>query len=239
MIDKFVAIIPAAGSGERFSEDIPKQFLNIGRRSVLELSIKPLLDFSECIGICLSVAADDQHHKSIDFIKNQKISIVEGGSTRMQSVRSGVMFWSKSILPFKNILVHDSVRPCLRSSDVRSLLESMNSNKVDGVILGTSCSDTIKQVNKKDLRIERTLDKESLWTAFTPQVFKKEVLIEATLNVNLKDKIFSDEASLVESIKGKLKITQGSKDNLKITFPDDINLAKSILMSQGRMENSS
>ena len=236
MIDNFVAIIPAAGSGDRFSEDVPKQFLSIGGRSILELSIEPLLDFSECFGICIVVAPNDQYHKSLRISKNSKVSIVEGAGTRMLSVANGVLFWKESGLSFKNILIHDSVRPCLRSSEVRTLLESMCNTKIDGVILGSSCSDTIKEVNKKDLTIKRTLDRDKLWTAFTPQIFKQEVLINATINTVHHDKIFTDEASLVEANGGKLKMIQGSKDNLKITLPEDINLAKSILMSHGRLE---
>lgn len=236
MIEGFVAIVPAAGSSNRFSGDVPKQFLQIGHRSILELSIKPLLDFSECLGICLVVAPNDQYHKSLKILENPKTSIIEGGGSRMQSVINGILFWKDSGLTFKNILIHDSVRPCLRSSDVRALLESMEKTDLDGVILGSSCSDTIKEINEKDLSIKRTLDRKKIWTAFTPQIFRKESLIEAALNKTFQGKVFTDEASLIEANNGKLKMIQGSKDNLKITFPDDINLAKSILISQGRME---
>ena len=236
MIDSFVTIVPAAGSGDRFSDDVPKQFLTIGDKSILDLSIEPLLDFSECLGICIVVAPDDQYHKSLKICENPKISIIEGGITRMSSVTNGVLFWKDSGLSFKNILVHDSVRPCLRSSEVRVLLESMSVTDIDGVILGSSCSDTVKEINKKDLSIRRTLDRERLWTAFTPQIFKKEVLFNATIENTHDDKIFTDEASLVEVNGGKLKMIQGSKDNLKITLPEDINLAKSILISHGRLE---
>ena len=86
------------------------------------------------------------------------------------------------------------------------------------------------------MSIKRTLDRKKIWTAFTPQIFRKESLIEAALNKTFQGKVFTDEASLIEANNGKLKMIQGSKDNLKITFPDDINLAKSILISQGRME---
>ena len=86
------------------------------------------------------------------------------------------------------------------------------------------------------MRVKKTLDRNKLWTAFTPQIFRKEILVEATLNKALQDKIFTDEASLVEANNGKLKMIQGSNDNLKITFPNDLNLAKTILMSQGRVE---
>ena len=189
-----------------------------------------------CLGICLVVAPNDQYHKSLNVIKNSKTSIIEGGITRMQSVINGVLFWKDSNLPFKNILVHDSARPCLRSSDLRTLLESMDRVEIDGLVLGSYCTDTIKEVRTKDLRVKKTLDRNKLWTAFTPQIFRKEILVEATLNKALQDKIFTDEASLVEANNGKLKMIQGSNDNLKITFPNDLNLAKTILMSQGRVE---
>ena len=80
------------------------------------------------------------------------------------------------------------------------------------------------------------MDRTRLWRAFTPQIFKRNILIKAACKKNLKQD-FNDEASLVEANQGRLKMVQGSKDNIKLTFPEDIVLIKSILISQGRMEN--
>jgi len=233
-MNNFVAIVPAAGNSSRYSGEIPKQFLTIDGRTVLELSIRPLLDFSECLGVCVLVPAEDQYHKNIEIRDNPKIFLVEGGTSRIDSVAKGVKFWQQSEMSYDYILIHDAARPCLRSSDVQQLLDSIDI-ETDGVVLGIPCSDTIKRLSAKDSFILETVDRSDLWRAFTPQIFKKEVLQMNTTEENM-DKEFTDEASLVEANGGKLKMVKGFEDNIKLTFPEDLGLIKSILSSQGRLE---
>ena len=234
-MNNFVAIIPAAGDSSRYSGEVPKQFLKIDGRTVLELSIKPLLDFSECLGVCVLVPPEDQYHKALEIKDNPKIFLVEGGTSRIDSVSKGVKFWQQSELSYDYILIHDAARPCLRSSDVQQLLTSID-GEVDGVVLGIPCSDTIKKVSAEGSLILNTLDREKLWRAFTPQIFRKEVLQKNALEENI-EKEFTDEASLVEANGGKLKMVKGFEDNIKLTFPEDLGLIKSILSSQGRLES--
>ena len=234
-MNNFVAIIPAAGDSSRYSGEIPKQFLRVDGRTVLELSIKPLLDFSECLGVCVLVPPEDQYHKALEIKDNPKIFLVEGGTSRIDSVSKGVKFWQQSELSYDYILIHDAARPCLRSSDIQQLLESIDS-EVDGVVLGTPCSDTIKKVSVEGSLILNTLDRSKLWRAFTPQIFRKEVLQKNALEENIV-KEFTDEASLVEANGGKIKMVKGFEDNIKLTFSEDLGLIKSILSSQGRLEN--
>jgi len=231
----FVAIIPAAGNSSRFSGEVPKQFLKVGGRTILELSIKPLLDFSECLGVCVLVPPEDQYHKAFEMRGNSKIFLAEGGSSRIDSVAKGIKFWQKSELSYDYILIHDAVRPCLRSSDVQQLIDSIN-HEVDGVVLGVPCSDTIKKVSTESSLILKTPDRSKLWRAFTPQIFRKEVLEENALEENM-EKEFTDESGLVEANGGKLKMVKGFEDNVKLTFPEDLSLIKSILSSQGRLES--
>ena len=234
-MNNFVAIIPAAGDSSRYSGEIPKQFLRVDGRTVLELSIKPLLDFSECLGVCVLVPPEDQYHKALEIKDNPKIFLAEGGTSRIDSVAKGVKFWQQSELSYDYILIHDAARPCLRSSDIQQLLESIDS-EVDGVVLGIPCTDTIKKVSAKGSLILNTLDRSKLWRAFTPQIFRKEVLQKNALEENI-EKEFTDEASLVEANGGKLKMVKGFEDNIKLTFPEDLGLIKSILSSQGRLES--
>ena len=234
-MNNFVAIIPAAGDSSRYSGEIPKQFLRVDGRTVLELSIRPLLDFSECLGVCVLVPPEDQFHKALEIKDNPKIFLAEGGTSRIDSVAKGVKFWQQSELSYDYILIHDAARPCLRSSDIQQLLESIDS-EVDGVVLGIPCSDTIKKVSAKGSLILNTLDRSKLWRAFTPQIFRKEVLQKNALEENI-EKEFTDEASLVEANGGKLKMVKGFEDNIKLTFPEDLGLIKSILSSQGRLES--
>jgi len=234
-MNNFVAIIPAAGDSSRYSGEIPKQFLRVDGRTVLELSIKPLLDFSECLGVCVLVPPEDQYHKALEIKDNPKIFLAEGGTSRIDSVAKGIKFWQQSELSYDYILIHDAARPCLRSSDVKQLLTSID-REVDGVVLGIPCSDTIKKVSAKGSLILNTLDRSKLWRAFTPQIFRKEVLQKNALEENI-EKEFTDEASLVEANGGKLKMVRGFEDNIKLTFPEDLGLIKSILSSQGRLES--
>ena len=231
----FVAIIPAAGDSSRYSGEVPKQFLRVDGRTVLELSIKPILDFSECLGVCILVPQDDQYHKALEIKDNPKIFLTEGGTTRINSVMEGIKFWLKSELSYDHILIHDAARPCLRSSDVQQLLDSIDS-EVDGVVLGIPCSDTIKKVSAKGSLVLNTVDRSKLWRAFTPQIFRKEALQNHALEEYI-EKEFTDEASLVEANGGKLKMVKGFEDNIKLTFPEDLSLIKSILSSQGRLES--
>ncbi|SUZ68283.1 uncharacterized protein METZ01_LOCUS21137, partial [marine metagenome] len=202
---------------------------------VLELSIKPLLDFSECLGVCVLVPAEDQYHKTLEIKNNPKVFLAEGGTSRIDSVSKGVKFWQQSELSYDYILIHDAARPCLRSSDVQQLLDSIDS-EVDGVVLGIPCSDTIKKVSAEGSLVLNTLDRSKLWRAFTPQIFRKEVLQKNALEENI-EKEFTDEASLVEANGGKLKMVKGFEDNIKLTFSEDLGLIKSILSSQGRLES--
>ncbi len=234
-MNNFVAIIPAAGDSSRYSGGVPKQFLKVDGRTVLELSIKPLLDFSECLGVCVLVPTEDQYHKTLEIKNNPKVFLAEGGTSRIDSVSKGVKFWQQSELSYDYILIHDAARPCLRSSDVKQLLTSID-GEVDGVVLGVPCSDTIKKVSAEGSLILNTLDRSKLWRAFTPQIFRKEVLQKNALEENI-EKEFTDEASLVEANGGKLKMVKGFEDNIKLTFPEDLGLIKSILSSQGRLES--
>ena len=234
-MNNFVAIIPAAGDSSRYSGEVPKQFLRVDGRTVLELSIKPLLDFSECLGVCVLVPSEDQYHKALEIKDNTKFFLVEGGTSRIDSVSKGVKFWQQSELSYDYILIHDAARPCLRSSDVQQLLTSID-GEVDGVVLGIPCSDTIKKVSAEGSLVLNTLDRSKLWRAFTPQIFRKEVLQKNALEENI-EKEFTDEASLVEANGGKLKMVKGFEDNIKLTFSEDLGLIKSILSSQGRLES--
>ena len=233
-MNNFVAIIAAAGNSRRYSGELPKQFLKIDGRTVLELSIRPFLDFSQCLGICILIPPEDQYHKSLDLIGNPKIFFVEGGISRIDSVTNGVKFWQQSELLYDHILIHDAARPCVRSYDVQKLLDSID-KEIDGVVLGIPCSDTIKKISDKDSLVLETLDRSELWRAFTPQIFKKEVLQMNTIENSRKK--FTDEAGLVEANGGKIKMVKGFEDNIKLTFPEDLSLIKSILSSQGRLEN--
>lgn len=236
MIKPFVVIVPAAGRGDRFNQEMPKQYIRLEGQSILELSLKPLLDFSECVGVCIVIDSDDQYWSSIS-IEGTKLNFIEGGEKRFDSVMQGLDFWENSNENYNSILIHDAVRPCVKSEDVRSLLESLDDDEIDGAILGFPCKDTMKEVSTLDFTIKKTVDRDSLWMAHTPQVFRKEILFKARKTLETEDQSYTDEAALIEARNGKVKVVKGSWDNIKITFPEDLKLAKSILTNQGRFNH--
>ena len=234
MINPFVAILPAAGIGKRFESDEPKQYSLIDNRTVIEFSLEPLLDFSECLGICIPISPIDTQWKSLKLVDNPKIKFIEGGDTRLLSVKKAVDYWKDSSLHYQNILIHDSVRPCVRSSDIRAMLENFSLGKDYGAVLGSPVADTLKEVNDDNLYVKRTVDRKNIWKIYTPQVFKKDVL-ETVFKQLKAGKQFTDESGMVEESFGQIKTYIGATDNIKITHPEDMNLVKSILTAQGRI----
>ena len=234
LIKPFVAIVPAAGRGERFNQEIPKQFTSLNDMSILQLSLEPITSFQECLGICLVISGEDSDWKSLS-LKGPELNFIEGGKERFHSVLNGINFWKNSSKSFGSILIHDAVRPCIRRSEIESLFANLEDTSIDGVILGAPCRETMKEVSSSDHIVERTVDRSSLWTAFTPQLFRKEALFEALNNLEDKSLEFSDEASFVEANEGKIKIIEGSRENIKVTMPEDLNIVKSILINQGRI----
>ena len=236
LIKPFVVIVPAAGRGDRFNQELPKQYTLLDGISILQLSLEPIISFSECLGICLVISREDSQWESLSF-ESPELNCVEGGKERFLSVLNGINFWKNSSKSFDSILIHDAVRPCIRKSEIESLFKTLEDTSIDGAILGAPCSETMKEVSRSDHTVKRTLDRRSLWTAFTPQVFRKEVLFNAMNNLEDKSVDFSDEASFIEANQGKIKVIEGSRENIKVTLPEDLNIAKSILISQGRISS--
>ena len=206
MIYPFVAILPSAGVGKRFKSDKPKQYSLIDNKTVMEISLEPLLDFSECLGICIPVAPEDTHWKSIESLDNPKINFIKGGKTRTISVQRAVNYWKTSSVDYQNILIHDSARPCVRSSDIRAMLEDFCSGGHDGAVLGSPVSDTLKKIDPKNLDVIRTVDRKDLWKVYTPQVFERGIL-EAVFEKLEEGKEFTDESGMLEESLGPVSYT--------------------------------
>ena len=103
LIKPFVAIVPAAGRGERFNQEIPKQFTSLNDMSILQLSLEPITSFQECLGICLVISGEDSDWKSLS-LKGPELNFIEGGKERFHSVLNGINFWKNSSKSFGSIL---------------------------------------------------------------------------------------------------------------------------------------
>ncbi len=231
MISPFVAILPSAGSGSRFNSDKPKQYCSIGDKMIIEFSLGLLAELDECQGVCIPVSKNDLYHKEIQ--DHPKFHFIEGGASRAESVKKGFDFLDSEDLSYDNILIHDPVRPCVTKAELKRMLGEFCDSEFQALILAVPVSDTLKLSESNC--IKSTISRENIWRALTPQLFTKETLKNA-YNLNSEDlSNLTDEASLFDNLDQEVMIMHGSSENIKITFQEDLRLAKNILFNQKRI----
>lgn len=210
----------------RMGSDIPKPFLKVGDRSILEHTISRFLEVPELTEVIIATSKDHipDIYSMLERISGDVIlKVVEGGSERQFSIYNALKEISEETTL---VAVHDAVRPFIRPA---LIIECCNKAKeFGGAVLGVPAKDTIKQVNEKNV-IKATPDRSFLWQAQTPQVFQKELLIKAYESALKENFIGTDDASLVERIGGKVQMVEGDRENLKITYPVDLKIAELIL----------
>lgn len=230
------AIIPAAGMSQRMGTAVPKQYLSLKNSTVLEASMSCFLRHPQIMGLVVALHAEDSRWPNLKISTDKSIHSVVGGETRAESVFLALNKVIEMSESNDFVLVHDAARPCLSYSDLDLLIQKLQQDEVGG-ILATPISDTIKQATRINtiLQVNKTIDRTSLWQALTPQMFRIEVLHKA-FNFCFKNNIgVTDEASAVEAIRQSVKIIEGRSDNIKITRPEDIHLAESILQYQNEL----
>ncbi|RZA06837.1 MAG: 2-C-methyl-D-erythritol 4-phosphate cytidylyltransferase [Moraxellaceae bacterium] len=224
------AIVPAAGIGTRMNADIPKQYLMLDGRTILEHTLSRLLLIPGLKGIVVAIAPNDSVWTSLSISKNPLIHSVIGGSERADSVLNALHFLNDKISGQDWVLVHDAARPCISLSSISKLCNDLASDTVGG-ILAVPVSDTIKNV-VMDNSILHTVDRRSLWQAQTPQLFRYKLLRDCLSQTLYRKENITDEASSVELCGYTAKVVEGRSDNIKITRPDDLLLAEFILRNQ-------
>jgi|TARA_B110000495_G_scaffold191009_1_gene193721 2-C-methyl-D-erythritol 4-phosphate cytidylyltransferase len=216
------AIIPAAGSGERFGGK--KQLKALDRRPLIFHTIQPFINSDLINEVIIVVPQNDVKQVNRDFksaISSKKIKVVAGGDTRQQSVNNGLKIADKKS---KLICVHDGVRPFVTVALIEKVIEASRGH--DGAILAQPSSDTIKKVMGD--QILETLPRETIWRAQTPQVFSRSALEEA-IEIAINDKLEgTDESSILEKIGYQIGFIEGSSLNIKITTKEDWIFAKAI-----------
>jgi 2-C-methyl-D-erythritol 4-phosphate cytidylyltransferase len=205
---------------------IPKQYLCLAGATVIEHALRPFLARRECEGIVVVLNADDAHWRSLAISNDSRIATAIGGGERADSVQAGLQALSSRAQPRDWVLVHDAARPCLSDEDLARLLRSLHDDAVGG-LLAAPVVDTLKRADAEG-RVSATVDRATLWHAFTPQMFRYEILLRALATRGGA----TDEAQAVEALALKPKLVQGSADNLKITVPDDLVRAERILMAR-------
>ncbi len=145
------------------------------------------------------------------------VTVVAGGETRQRSVEAGLAALGESV---GTVLVHDGARPMVTSALVSEMISTLEASGADGVVIGCSAVDTMKVV--RDELVVETLDRESLWAVQTPQVFTASSLRAAHRSARESGFEGTDDASLVERIGGTVRVKTGPRDNVKVTFPEDL-----------------
>lgn len=223
---KNIALIPAAGIGARFGTDKPKQYVEIGGKTVLEHTVcifqnHPSIDMTVVVVSPEDVLADG-FQTAFAGVEVWKI----GGRTRAETVRNGVEKLLETSLASAddNILVHDAARCCLPSEALTRLIEQAG-NAAEGGILAIPVADTLKRAEGG--RISATVERTSLWQAQTPQLFQAGLLHRALAAANLEG--ITDEASAVEKQGVRPLLIQGDVRNLKLTQPQDAYIVRLLL----------
>ena len=219
------AIIPAAGIGERFGSSLPKQYAHINKQTVLECALSTFIASPQITGITVALHADDQHFSTLD-IAAKLLWTVTGGESRAHSVLHALTFLQEHAVAEDFVLVHDAARPCLLSADLNKLMDNVMTHQVGG-LLATPLSDTLKKV--ESAKIVDTINREQLWRAQTPQMFRYGLLFNA-LRHAIDNKInVTDEAQAIELQGHQPCIVEGNACNIKITTKEDLQIAELFL----------
>jgi 2-C-methyl-D-erythritol 4-phosphate cytidylyltransferase len=209
---------------------LPKQYLPLGGRTVLEHTLDILLGIEALAGVVLVVAPDDSTWQEIrPRYTGKSLDTASGGAERCHSVLNGLDVLCGKAAASDWVLVHDAARPCVRRDDILALMTGMDADS-DGGLLGVPVADTMKRV-AADGRVTATVDRGGLWHALTPQMFRLEPLRAALQQAVTTHSAVTDEASAMELAGYRPRMVQGHRDNIKITLPADLELAEFYLQA--------
>jgi 2-C-methyl-D-erythritol 4-phosphate cytidylyltransferase len=220
-----VALIVAAGRGERLGSGRPKALVPLGGRSMLQWSVEALRSVPGIERIVVALPADALAEAPSGIVA------VTGGAVRSASVREAL----RACPDGDPVVVHDAARPLAPARLFERALAQLERSGADAVVAAAPVSDTIKEVDPSDGRtVTRTLERARLWAVQTPQVFRREALERALMGAS--DSVLAaatDDAWLVEQAGGVVEVVESSPANLKITTPTDLTLAE-LLLAEAR-----
>ncbi|MDU9050881.1 MAG: 2-C-methyl-D-erythritol 4-phosphate cytidylyltransferase [Candidatus Electrothrix sp. Rat3] len=231
-IHSVAAIIPAAGVGTRMGADIPKQFLELAGEPVLVRTLRvflahPAIDLIMLILPPLHLeTGKDQLIPFLSKEEQSRIMYVAGGDTRQHSVQNGIKALPASI---ERIFVHDGARPLVKGEIIDRCLAGIEEH--GAVIAAVPVKDTLKEVEEVEGGIEiiGTVDRSQLWQAQTPQAMDLHLLERAYEYAEATEFIGTDESSLLEHAGVSVSVVMGSEENIKITRPEDLRIAATLL----------
>lgn len=218
----FVAVIPAAGIGSRMQSAVPKQYLLLHGKTLLEHTVAVLLQNPRISQVVLALHPQDRWFASLPLASEPRIRVVTGGENRADSVLAALR--SLTLPAQQWVLVHDAARPCLTQTDLNRLLELTLQADTIGGLLASPVRDTMKRSDAGGM-IEHTVERRQLWHALTPQLFPLGLLRDCLQQALQQGAEITDEASALEYCGYHPQLVAGRADNLKVTQPEDLALA--------------
>jgi 2-C-methyl-D-erythritol 4-phosphate cytidylyltransferase len=224
-------VIPAAGIGQRMQADRPKQYLKLAGKTILEHTVNRLLEIPQLSTIWLALAVDDPYFSQTALPSFSQIHRVLGGSERANSVLNALQVIDAELFPW--VLVHDAARPLVQPNDIEHLIQHCLMQQCGG-ILATPVRDTMKRGDSAHplAMVEHTVPRQQLWHALTPQLFPTALLRNCLEQALAAGAAITDEASALEWAGQPVLLVPGRADNIKITQPEDLALARFYLEQQ-------
>lgn len=224
------AVIPAAGAGARMGGGTPKQYRLLHGRTILEHTLALFCGHPAITGVMVAIASGDAFWPKLAVSSDERVMTAPGGQERYHSVLNCLGTLSKIAAPDDWVLVHDAARPCVRRSDVDALIDGAGAHPVGG-ILALPVRDTMKRGVGHEIR--ETVEREGLWHALTPQMFRLQELHQALTDAVEAGVPLTDEAQAMERTGARPMLIPGHADNIKITDPDDLIIAEFLLGLEG------
>jgi 2-C-methyl-D-erythritol 4-phosphate cytidylyltransferase len=231
---RYWVVMPAAGASRRFGGEQRKQYAPLAGRTVLELALEPFLADARCLGVALALAGDDLDAVAGSYRLDERIWLLAGGVRRCDSVLLGLEALAARAAADDWVLVHDAARPCLSRADLERLLIAGQGHAI-GALLAAPVTDTIKQAGVQAPSApvsERTVDRETLWRALTPQMFRYARLVAALRSAQAAGRAPTDEAQALEWQGEQALLVAARDSNIKITNAEDLIVAAALLSAR-------
>lgn len=220
-------IIPAAGSGIRMKSDLPKPFIKLHQKTILEHTVEVFRNMDQVRSIIIACPQENLSQVRNLFPVNSfpEVHCVCGGAERQNSISNALQLVGNVDM----VAIHDAVRPFIMKKNIVECCEA--ALETGAAILAERARDTVKLTNESGF-ITSTLKRDTVWLAQTPQIFKADIIKKAYSLALKSDAIFTDDASIAEHAGYPVKIVQGDSRNFKITYPDDIQRATAMIKTQ-------
>jgi 2-C-methyl-D-erythritol 4-phosphate cytidylyltransferase len=221
-----IALVPAAGSGSRFGAASPKQYLQLLGKPLMWHTLSTLAAVPAIDRVVVVVSPEDEWFDGFDWSIPKLEVLRMGGASRAASVRNGLAALAAQGDDW--VLVHDAARCCLTVAMVERLISRVADDEVGG-LLALPVADTVKRADNH-ARVSKTVSRDGLWLAQTPQMFRAGQLLRALAAE--RESAITDEASAIEMLGLKPCLVEGEAQNFKVTYPADLVLARAVLASR-------